>query len=153
LVTASGHKFILKDDDGDQEVVLAHKDGQAVNLKNDQSLELIANGHSLTISTNSIVVKHQSGTQVELTSTNVDVQAGASVNLKAPRVVLDGDVSVELGANATDPVIKGGGLIAYLTKDLIWKSTHVHGPPGTPPVAPPPPFNPAGLLSRLVRTK
>lgn len=153
FVTPVGHKFILRDDQGSEEVVLAHKDGQSVNLKSNQSLELVANGHSFTISTNSIEIVHQTGTRVDVTATSIDVDATASVSLKAPRVVLDGDVSVELGANGTDPVVKGNGLIAYLVQDLIWKSAHVHGPPGSPPLTPAPPFNLANLLSRLVRTK
>ena len=163
LVTRMGHKLIFSDADGDERVELvwnkadsdddARTDrtktagaGSVANGGGSASIKFTSDGNvvvtdnanpaqTITLNARSgeIEIADKSGNKVTLSATGAKIEATA----------------IDLGGNATEPVVKGQAL-------LTWLLAHVHttpsGPSG-PPGAPGPILNPASVLSQVVKTK
>lgn len=145
----SGHTIELSDEEGEEKIVIRHKDNAFVALQPDGSV-IVSNkngsnlflnaeggqttltaeqGHMVTMSDKGVVVVNNTGTVLELNGDTATVLAG--------NIVLSG-TSVALGANAMEPTIMGTQF------QTLWNMvvSHVHpsamGPtgPATPPILP-----------------
>jgi uncharacterized protein involved in type VI secretion and phage assembly len=128
--TKHGHELVFDDQSGQAAVRVTSAAGHVVEL-DDQGKAIrvrAAGGGSVSV----------------LADGDITLESKASVTLKAPAVTLRAS-SVDIGGDATQPVVLGTNLLTTL-------GTHVHqaGPvTTTPPVPPPTP----SILSTNVRTK
>jgi len=156
--TPSGHTIEFWDQDGEEKIVIKHKQASFVTLDKDGGV-LVANkngshlylnakdgkatfmeehGNLLTFGDSGAVLVNKDGAMVEL--------AGSTARLMATNIVLQG-TSVALGANAAEPTILGQ------TFATMWNlfMTHSHAAPGAPPLPMPGLLLPGvGLTSSVV---
>lgn len=152
-VSRNGHRFLRHDpEDGPGELIWQHGSGQSVRQLPTGEVEVRSGESVAVVAGDKITVSTGTGQRVVLEAGKITIEGGAQVEVKATSVVLSAS-SVALGdASAPHSLIKGPALTSYLTTLVVWLTTHVHGPPGSPPVAPPPPFIPSTVLSRKSRT-
>ena len=90
---------------------------------------------------------------VTLGSLKIDELGNVQIKSTTGQVSIEGIpvAGILLGGilSSTHPAVWGDTLMTYLASDFLWKSTHVHGAPGTPPVAKPP-IVPVAMISPQV---
>jgi hypothetical protein len=159
--TPSGHTIELSDEDGEETVIVRHKqnsflalqpDGSVVvSNKNGANLFLNAGGkeatltgqqgHMVTMTKDALVIVNDAGSVFEL--------KGDTATVLAAKIALSG-TSVALGAGAAEPTIMGSAF------QMLWTMlmTHVHptpvGPSGPAPI---PPLQPGIHLTSSVVVK
>lgn len=175
--TRSGHVVRFREKDGEESVLIRHKDEAememdadgkvTVRTKDGDKLELDPSGKvtvehrggsKCELSKNKIEVDSDSGSSMTLKPKTAELESDAQVKVKSKRIVLDGSAIIEVGKSATSPIVKGNALASWLSTFHGWAVAHLHGPhaPGSPPVPPvtPPPAPPIpSMLSKTALVK
>ncbi|MBA2497652.1 MAG: hypothetical protein H0V33_11285, partial [Acidimicrobiia bacterium] len=135
--TPSGHVVEFADEDGKQRIVIRHAENAFIaidengsivlssktgatlylNSKDDQAAMMSPQGHSITLSEDTISVVHESGTTVELSDGKVQVVAGA--------IDLLGSATIPGGALlGTDQVALAKPVVVMSEALILWLMTH-----------------------------
>jgi uncharacterized protein involved in type VI secretion and phage assembly len=163
IQTASGHTVQIMDQDGEEKIVITHKDDSFISIDKNGSV-LVANqkgsflfldsehenatfmeqhGHMITMTDKGVVIVNKDGTLVELT--------GDTTRIGSQKIILQG-ASVSVGAGASEPAILGQTFAQmWLTFGLHTHPTAM-GPSG-PPVPPVQPLVPGNGLSSTTTVK
>lgn len=166
IKTVKGHTIQLEDAEGEEKIVIRHKDDSYVSIDKNGSV-IIGNKNGSTIVLNAsdenLMLVEQHGNVISMNADGVTVanaDGSAAVELGselarliAKNIILQGS-SVAVGAGATDP--PGEPAVLGQTFSLMY-NTHTHptaiGPSG-PPIPAPLPLGPApagqGLASTVV---
>jgi hypothetical protein len=161
LHTPSGHTIELWDQEGEEKIVIKHKQASFVTLDKDGGV-LVANkngshlyldaqdgkatfmeehGNLLTLSSDGAVLVNNDGSMVEL--------KGDTVRLMAKNILLQG-TTVALGANAAEPTILGQ-TFSQMWNQFIFHTHATAVGPSSPPIPPTTPLGPGmGLTSSVV---
>ncbi len=162
IQTPSGHTIEIMDQDGDERVVIRHKSNAAITLdKNGGVLIVNQNGSQLALDAENakaelkeehgnVVTMDSSGVTITQSSGSVTIQmTDDTVQVTAPKVVLDASTSLACGSNAMEPAVLGQ------TFSTMWNMfiAHTHpsamGPTGTP-IPPGTPLSPGNGLATIV---
>jgi uncharacterized protein involved in type VI secretion and phage assembly len=163
IQTASGHTIQIMDQDGEEKIVIKHKDDSFVSIDKNGSV-LIANqkgsflfldaenekatfmeqhGNLITMSDQGVVIANQDGSLVELN--------GDTTRIGSQNILLQG-ASVAVGSGASEPAILGQTFAnMWLTFGLHTHPTAM-GPSG-PPVPPAQPLIPGSGLASATMVK
>ncbi len=127
----SGHVVGVDDSDSTRGIFLRDQEGRSIEIKSQAKVVEIkdAEGHRITLSASEINIENKEGSKVTIAGGKVSIQASGSI---------------ELGAGATEALVKGTSFMA-----LFNAHTHTVGPAtSTPPVTPMQPT----MLSQKVKT-
>jgi uncharacterized protein involved in type VI secretion and phage assembly len=164
IKTKKGHTIQLEDADGEEKIIIKHKDKSFISIDKDGSV-IIGNNKGSTIILNAkeenMVVVEQHGNSINMTEKGVTIvnndgsaalELGADMaRLIAKNIVLQGS-SVALGADAMEPTIMGQSFKALW--DTFIMHTHPTGTgPSGPPVPPGMPLMPGKDLTSAVVVK
>jgi phage baseplate assembly protein V len=135
LRTKAGHEFLLDDSPGKERVRLTTKGGHELDLSDVDKKVVV------TTSGGNVVTMDDGGSQITLETTggqSITMTSGA-ITLKAPSIVLSGNVSLG-GSGASSPLVLG-----YQLLTLFNSHTHICTAPGSPSAPPLPLMTPAQL--------
>ncbi|MGE3620673.1 MAG: phage baseplate assembly protein V [Acidimicrobiia bacterium] len=152
--TPSGHVVEFSDKEGEERIVVRHKQNAFVAIDEDGSVVLSSKtggllflnadadeasivspqGHSISLTESKISLVHAGGATIEIADGKVQIVAD-DIDVVAKGLSVPGGASMGGPAPSCLPVALGPPLLA-------WLASHTHGSamgPTTPPVVPPPP--------------
>lgn len=138
IKTVKGHTIQLEDADGDEMVLL-------VEATNNNVVVLNKDGIKITDAKQNTVTMDDSGIKIEDKNGNVVTMESAGVTVKAAQI--------NIGDQATEPLVLGTALATALTTWYTAFAAHTHvGNLGAPTSPPTPPVSPIDISSALSPT-
>jgi hypothetical protein len=164
IKTRKGHTIQLEDADGEEKIIIKHKDNSFIAIDKDGSV-IIGNSKGSTIFLNAkdenVMLVEQHGNSVVMTADGIVmvnndgsavVELGADLaRVIAKEIILQGS-SVVLGADAEEPTIMGQTFMTMWNTFILHTHPTALGPSG-PPVPPTQPLAPGQGLTSAVLVK
>ncbi|WP_238366291.1 phage baseplate assembly protein V [Mesobacterium pallidum] len=155
LMTESGHKLVLDDTSGEEQVTLVSSAGAELVMDANGSLVLTdsagstvtldaeageltvadGNGNSLVMSPSGIICTDANGNEIKASGSGVEIKASATVNIEGSMVTVAG--------SGGEPLVKGTTFLS-----LFNSHTHPTAAPGAPTLPPMVPLTPTVLTTK-----